>query len=171
MPQTAQPIGHLSVPLTVFGSVSLLLGTAAEAMAIFDGLTESLRGLWESGGLEIQAEMGLPGMVGLFIAAAASFGLVAAILGTPGTGRRLIVGFSALLLTLSLIPAFAVWGIFWKPFGVVLAVLWAWFSATIYAQTHRMPCEGVIEDTAKNVIRLEGDHMTKQHSKRSDGQG
>ncbi len=171
MPQTAKPVGHFSIPLTVFGSVSLFLGAATEAMGAFDGLTGSLRGLWESGGLEIQAEMGLPGMVGVFLAAAASFGLVAAILGTPGTGRRLILGFSALLLTFSLIPAFAVWGIFWKPFGVVLAVVWSWFSATLYARTHRMPCEGFVEETAENVIRLEGDNMIKQHSKRTDGQG
>lgn len=171
MPQTAKPIGHFSVPLTIFGSVSLLLGTATEAMGAFDGLTESLRGVWQSGGLEILAEMGLPGLVGILITAAASFGLVAAILGTPGTGRRLIIGFSSVVLTLTLIPAFAVWGIFWKPFGIGLAVLWSWFSASIYAHTHRMPCEGGIEDSAENVIRLEGDHMTKQHSKRSDGQG
>ncbi|MFT6181277.1 MAG: hypothetical protein ACJA16_002917 [Akkermansiaceae bacterium] len=115
--------------------------------------------------------MGLPGMVGVFVTAAASFGLIAAILGTPGLGRQLMIGFSALLLTLTLIPAFAVWGIFWKPFGVLLAVVWSWFSATVYAQIHRMPCEGIIEDTAENIIRLEGDHMTEQHSKRSDGQG
>ncbi|MFT7304724.1 MAG: hypothetical protein ACI8UZ_003582 [Akkermansiaceae bacterium] len=171
MPQTAKPIGHFPVPLIIFGFVSLLLGTATEVLGAFNGATESLRGLLESGGLVIQSEMGLPGMVGVFVTAAASFGLIAAILGTPGLGRQLMIGFSALLLTLTLIPAFAVWGIFWKPFGVLLAVVWSWFSATVYAQIHRMPCEGIIEDTAENIIRLEGDHMTEQHSKRSDGQG
>ena len=82
MPQTAKPIGHFPVPLIIFGFVSLLLGTATEVLGAFNGATESLRGLLESGGLVIQSEMGLPGMVGVFVTAAASFGLIAAILGT-----------------------------------------------------------------------------------------
>lgn len=172
MPQTAKPIGHLPVPLIIFSFVSLLLGTATEVMGAFDRLNESIRGLWAANSLVIRAEMGLPGMAGVLITASASFGLIAAILGTPGGGRRAILGASALFLSLTLIPAFAVWGIFWKPFGLILAVIWSWFSATIYARTHRMPCEGILEDDAQNVIRLEkGEHMTKQHSNRADGKG
>ena len=172
MPQTAKPIGHVPVPLITFSYVSLLLGTATEVMGAFRGLNGSMRELWSANGLVIRAEMGLPGFVGILITAAASFGLIGAILGTPGGGRRAVLGASALLLSLSLIPTFAVWGILWKPFGLILAVIWSWFSASIYARSHRMPCEGIVEDDAQNVIRLqEGEHMTKQHSNRADGQG
>ncbi len=172
MPQTAKPIGHVPVPLIIFGFLSLLLGTATEVMGAFEGLNESMRELWFANGLVIRAEMGLPGLAGILITAAASFGLIAAILGTPGSGRRVVLGASALFLSLTLIPAFAVWGILWKPFGLILAVIWSWFSASIYARIHRMPCEGIVEDDAQNVIRLqEGEHMTKQHSNRADGQG
>jgi hypothetical protein len=116
--------------------------------------------------------MGLPGKIGIVLTAVASFGLIAAILGTPGSVRRAILGASVLLLSFTLVPVFAVWGYFWKPFGVILAVIWSWFSATVYAQTHRMPCEGRQGEDAQNVIRLkEGEHMTKQHSSRADGQG
>jgi len=170
MSQPAKSIGHFSVPLIIFGFVSLLLGIATELMGTFDGVTEAMRRLWESGGLAIQSEMGPPGMVGILVMAAASFGVIAAILGTPGAGRRAVIGFSAVLLTLTLIPAFAVWGIFWKPFGVLLAVIWSWFSASIYAGTRRMPCEGASEPPAENVIRLEDDHMKKSQN-RADGQG
>ncbi len=169
MSQHFKPIGHVPLPLILFSFVSLLLGAVTELIGTFNGVTDSLRGLWKSEGLEIRSEMGLPDMVGIFITAAASFGVVAALLGTPGAGRRVMIGLSALFLSLTLIPAFAVWGIFWKPFGMVLAVVWAWFSATVYTQTHRMPCEGIIEPPAENVIRLEDDHMTEQHSQRSDG--
>jgi len=173
MPQYAKPAGHVPVPLILFGFVSLLLGTVTEVLGIFEGMTASWRELWESGGrLTIEAEMGLPGMVGIFITAAACFGLVAAILGTPGVGRRIIIGFTALFLTLTLIPAFAVWGIFWKPFGVVLAVAWSWFSAMVYAQKHRMPCDGIAEVPAANVINLKGEivQQREQRPQESDGQ-
>jgi hypothetical protein len=33
-----------------------------------------------------------------------------------------------------------------------------------------MPCEGILEEDAQNVISLEkGEHMIKQHSNRADG--
>lgn len=168
----SQPVklrGSFPIPLILFGFLSLLLGTMTELMGAFSGLTDSLRDLWRSGGLEIQSEMGLPGTVGVLITAAACFGVVAAILGTPGGGRRFVIGFSAFFLSMTLIPAFAVWGIFWKPFGMLLAVFWSCFSAMIYAQTHVMPCDETLNSPANNVIRLEGEHMTEQHSKQSDG--
>lgn len=170
MPQTLKPAGQVPVPLITFGFVSLLLGVATEVMGAFRRPTESLRGFWESMSVEVSTEMGLPGAVGVLLTAAASFGLIAAILGTPGIGRRLVLGFSALVVVSFLIPAFAVWGIFWKPYGVILAVVWSWFSATIYAGIHRMPCENLEEPVVKSVIRLEGDHMTEHHSKTADGQ-
>ena len=169
MSQATKPVGHFPVPFITFGFVSLLLGVATEMMGVFDGLTASLREVWKSGGLGFEAEMGLPGIVGVMISSAASFGVIAAILGTPGTGRRLVLGVSALILVVALIPAFAVWGIFWKPFGVILSVVWAWFSGMIYTGTHFMPCERGEEPVDKNVIRLEGDHMTQQHSNQADG--
>ena len=68
MSQYAKPAGHVPVPLILFGFVSLLLGVMTEFLGIFEGMTASLRELWKSGGrLTIEAEMGLPGMVGIFI--------------------------------------------------------------------------------------------------------
>ena len=169
MSRVVKPTGQVPVPLLIFGSVSLLLGMAAEVVGIFDGVTESLRGVWQSGGLTIQAEMGMPGMVGLLLGMVGTFGLAGAILGSPGAGRRMVLGFTGLFLSLSLIPAFAVWGIFWKPFGVVLAVAWSWFSAMIYAQTHQMPCEGVEVTEAGNVISLARDREESKSQDRVNG--
>ena len=172
MAHPVKPLGHLPIPLIVFSFVSLFLGAATELLGTFDGLNEAMRGFWHSNRLEIRAEMGLPGITGVLVTAAASFGLIGAILGTPGGGRRAILGVSAVLLSLTLIPAFAVWGIFWKPFGMLIAVAWSWFSATIYAQTHAMPCEGGREVDAENVIHLaEGEHIEEQAENRKDGKG
>ena len=171
MSHRAQPVGHVMLPLFVFGAVSLLLGTATEVMGVFNGATETLRGWWRSGGLEVRGEAGLPGLVGILLTGLASFGLAGAILGTPGGGRRVILGATALFLVVGLIPAFALWGIFWKPFGMLLAVGWSWFSAVIYASRHRMPCEGAEVVEARNVIRLDGGGEEVESSRRSNGQG
>ena len=171
MSHRAQPVGHVMLPLFVFGAVSLLLGTAPEVMGVFNGATEALRGWWRSGGLEVRGEAGLPGVVGILLTGLACFGLAGAILGTPGSGRRMILGATTLLLVLGLIPAFAVWGIFWKPFGMLLAVVWAWFSAMTYATRHRMPCEREERSGARNVIELDGEREGLQVSRRSTGQG
>ena len=170
MSHRAQPVGHVLLPLFVFGAVSLLLGTATEVMGVFNGATEALRGWWRSGGLEIQGEMGLPGPVGLLITGLASFALAGAILGTPGGGRRVVLGLSAFLLSLGLIPAFAVWGIFWKPFGMLLAVIWSWFSAVVYAGRHGMPCEFEGGSEAGNVILLEGERVEIESRNRANGE-
>jgi len=171
MAHSSKPTGHLPVPLLIFGSVSLLLGLVAEVAGVFEGPTLALREAWEAGGLGLEVEAGLPGVSGFLVTAVASFGLVGAILGTPGVGRRLILGFSALLLTVGLIPACAVWGVFWNPFGVILAVIWSWFSAMVYAQTHEMPCEEGARWEAENVIRMDQDPVEEEESRnRSNGQ-
>ena len=169
MPSRVKPIGHVAAPLFLFGVLSVALGVVAEMIGVFRVPTEILREAWQSGGLEVQAEMGLPGRVGLLMTTLASFGLVGAILGTPGTGRRMILGVTALFLSLSLIPAFAVWGIFWKPFGVILAVGWAAFSSVIYAARHQMPCEVSEVEEAGNVIRLDGEREESKSSSRANG--
>jgi len=125
--------------------------------------------MWENLGISFSASTGVNQLSGFLIALVSILGLVAAVLGTPGDGRRVILGFSALALALALAPVFAVWGIFWKPFGLFLGLFWAWFSAFLYARTHRMPCEGAREKSAQNVIPIKGNLPPKSRSARSDG--
>lgn len=155
MTPSAKPAGHFAAPLIIFGFVSLLLGVATEVMGTFSHLTEGLRGWWSGKRIPIEAEMGLPGPVGVLITAAAVFGLVAAVLSTPGMARQVILGITALFLAIMLFPAFAAWGVFWNPFGTILAVIWAWASGVVYAKGHRMPCEGELEE--KPVAKREGE--------------
>lgn len=169
MSRFEKSVGHFPVPLIVFGFVSLLLGVATELTGVFRGLNESLRDVCIDGGLIFNSEMGLPDTVGILVTAAGVFGLVAAILGTPGWPRRTIIGVSALFLTLTLIPAFAVWGIFWKPFGMIIAILWGWLSAAIYAHSHLMPSEGMAGLPAENVIDLDGGLGAENYKRHSDG--
>lgn len=169
MSHREKPEGHVPVPLTIFAFVALFLGVATELLGIFRALNRVLREACTNGGLVFHSEMGLSDPVGILITAAAVFGLVGAILATPGGGRRAIVGLSGLFLTLALVPAFAVWGIYWNPFGPALAVFWGWLSSTIYARSHHMPCEGRIEPTAQKSLDPEESHGAENYQLHFDG--
>lgn len=169
MPSHHKPAGQIPVPLFVFGAVALLLGVMTEILGVFDRATASLRALCESGNVVLSTTAGVPDLSGILVTTCASFGLAGAVLTTPGNGRRVILGVSALTLTIAFLPAFAVWGIFWKPFGMTLAISWSWFSSFLYARTHRMPCEGVRSDDAENVIPLNGERALEDRSLRADG--
>ncbi|MEJ6567373.1 MAG: hypothetical protein QNL80_00785 [Akkermansiaceae bacterium] len=164
-----QPAGRIMVSFPIFSLVALLLGVATEFMGIFDPANEWLRGGWESGGIDFSTTAGLTGPTGFLIGLVSVFALVAAILGTPGDLRRIIIGLSGLILSLALIPVFAVWGIFWKPFGMTLGILWAWFSSFLYARTHRMPCDVVNRGEIENVTQIKKDLLEQTRSRRSDG--
>jgi hypothetical protein len=164
-----QPAGRIMVSFPIFSLVALLLGVATEFMGIFDPANEWLRGGWESGGIDFSTTAGLTGPTGFLIGLVSVFALVAAILGTPGGLRRTIIGLSGLILSLALIPTFAVWGIFWKPFGMTLGILWAWFSSFLYARTHRMPCDVVNRGEVENVTQIKKDLFEQTRSRRSDG--
>ncbi len=170
MSHSAKPVGHIAAPLIIFAFVALLLGAVSEIFGVFRGVNEGLTRWFEGRGVKVEVVMGLPDTVGILITAAAVFGIAGAILTTPGSGRRNVLGFTALMLAFFLIPAFAVWGIFWKPGGTILAVIWSWISAAIYAQGHRMPCEGGAGETASNVINLQGERDANPPPRRADGQ-
>lgn len=164
-----QPVGQVSVPLFIFSAVSLLLGYMAELLGVFDGVNESLRASWEANGEVFSAASGLPEGIGVLVVSLAVGGVSASILNTPGTGRRIILAVSALVLSAAFLPVFAVWGIFWKPFGMILAVLWSVFSSFLYVRTHRMPCEMILSKEAENVISLSGAQVNEARSTHADG--
>lgn len=165
MSHRPRPAGHVVGPLIILSLVALGLGYATEKMGIFNGANEALRGVWNDQNLVIESELGLPGVVGISLTAVAIVGVVFAILGTPGGGRRMILGMSAVFLSVALLPSFAVWGIFWKPFGMILGVVWGWMSAAIYAHNHVMPCEISLSVAAENVvIPMNSDHAAESSS-------
>ena len=164
-----KPAGRFAISFCIFSIVALLLGFAAELIGVFDGANAGLKSAWENGGITFSASTGLSNLSGFLIGTFAILGLVTAVLGTPSDSRRAILGLSALALSLALIPVFAVWGIFWKPFGLTLGIFWAWFSSFIYARTHRMPCEGMTGSSAQNVIPMKHGLPPENRSRRSDG--
>lgn len=164
-----QPVGQVPVPLFIFSAVSLLLGFMTELLGVFEGMNESLRASWEARGVVFSVISGLPEGIGVFVVALAVGGVSASILSTSGSGRRIILAVSALVLSAAFLPVFAAWGIFWKPFGMILAVFWSILSSFLYVRTHRMPCEMILSKEAQNVISLSGAPAHEARSAHADG--
>ena len=82
------------------------------------------------------------------LAAMFSFGIAFAVLDSPAAWRRIVLGLTALVLVLAMVPVCALWQIYFSPFFVVVAYFWAWFCTMMYTSQHVMPCEvGVDQKT------------------------
>ena len=72
------------------------------------------------------------------------FGVAFAVLDSPRAWRRVILGFTVIVLVAALVPTFAVWNIYFPPLMSLIGVFWAWFSSMMYANHHCMPCDQVL---------------------------
>lgn len=162
----------MGVTLLVLGAVSLLLAMAVDGLRIFSTGESALRAVLETGGFVFARELGLRSVSGMILGLVACFGMVAMVLGSPGTMRRVMLGLSLMILVAMLLPVFAAWGIFWQPLSLLLGVLWAFLSSLLYADRHRMPCEGV-EPSARisNVIHMKTNLSEKPEPRKKNGDG
>ncbi|MGE9267852.1 MAG: hypothetical protein ACQKBY_07120 [Verrucomicrobiales bacterium] len=151
----AKTEGKVTMPGVIFGTVSAVLGLATEVLGVFRGLESGLAAFYEARGFALTSELGLLSLPGGFLVLLAGFGISAMILSAPETWRRVMLGVTALVLVLMLSPVLAVWGIFWHPGALLLASVWAWLSSLLYAEKHRMPCDGEeARESRENVIPM-----------------
>lgn len=114
-------------------------------------LAMQLLGLFEQGDVRLQQSLSgiLPDSfqtvvsepVLFMVAAIFSFGIAFAVLDSPAVWRRIVLGLTALVLVLAMVPVCALWQIYFSPFFVVVAFFWAWFCSMMYTSHHVMPCE------------------------------
>ena len=71
-----------------------------------------------------------------------TFGMVLALEGTPGTGRRIMLLASGLVVLGLASPVLGLWGVFWNPFVVLVSVFWAGVGAAV---------QGVSRDRVENL--------------------
>lgn len=164
-----KPTGQVSGPLMIMASVALLLGFAADYLAVFRVPEGGLQAWWEQGGVTMTGAISMAHPIGVLAGAAVSFALVGSLLSVPGGGRRAVIGSTAFLLSLGLVPVLGVWGVFWSPFGFSLTTLWAWLSASVYANGHIMPCEQEAPAAAENVISLASHPETRRNGEEARG--
>lgn len=136
------PEGRVRGPGLLYGGIGLLLAGAMQAVGLFNkgdaALKESLSEALFAGAATDDVTLSLL----LMTAAVFSFGVAFAVLDSAGSWRRLLLGISAIMVVLAMVPTFAVWRIYFSPFLPTVALFWAWFCTMMYANHHVMPCDG-----------------------------
>lgn len=137
---TIYPEGKLAGSCLLFGGLSLALAFALQSLGLFQQgdiwLQQYLSWMFSE-----SLRMTAPDHLLFIVAAIFSFGIAFAVLDSPAAWQRLVLGATALFLVLTIVPACALWQIYFSPFLVGVAFFWAWFCAIMYASQHAMPCE------------------------------
>lgn len=135
------PQGRVVGPGLLYGGVGLALAAAMQITGLFNqgdtSLKDDLLGPMMNGTVLVV----LTTPVLLMVAAVFSFGIALAMLDSPGTWRRIVLGVTAMVVVLAMVPAFAVWQIYFSPFLPLIALFWSWFCTMMYVNHHIMPCE------------------------------
>ena len=137
----AHPEGRVGGPGLLYGGVGLALAAAMQITGLFEQGDVSLKGDLLSPMMNGTALVVLATPVLLMVAAVFSFGIALAVLDSPGTWRRIVLGVTAMVVLLAMVPAFAVWQIYFSPFLPLIALFWSWFCTMMYVNHHLMPCE------------------------------
>jgi len=124
----------------LYGGVSMALALAMQLLGLFElgdaRLQQSLSWILSDSFQTVVSEPVLFMMAAMF-----SFGIAFAVLDSPAAWRRIVLGLTALVLVLAMVPVCALWQIYFSPFFVVVAYFWAWFCTMMYTSQHVMPCE------------------------------
>lgn len=136
------PVGHVLLPVAAIGGLSLSLAVGLELLGLLARVNASIAGIVSRGGAEKFPNQ-LPDWVIWLAAALFSFGLAAAILGTPGACRRMILWLSTVILLAAWAPVLSLASHAPEIGGPWIATLWSGVCAIIYSSRHRMPVDEI----------------------------
>lgn len=136
-----RPEGHVLVPATAIGSLSILLVTGLAMLGILDRVNTLISGMVGSG-KEDAFPKDLPEGLIWAGAIAFAFGLSFSILTVPGTWRRVMLWLTALVVVSGWAPVLGLAARSPDIAAPWIATLWAGVCALVYAGNHRMTCDG-----------------------------
>jgi hypothetical protein len=134
------PAGHVPLPALAIGGLSMALAAGMEWLGILPRVNAGIARIVSRGGAETFPKQ-LPDWALWLAAAAFAFGLAAAILGTPGPGRRVILWLSAVILVAAWAPVLSLAAHAPDIAAPWIATVWSGVCALVYTSRHRMPCD------------------------------
>lgn len=134
------PAGHVLRPAAAIGVLSLGLAAGLELLGVLARVNDGIARIVSRGGAE-RFPRHLPDGAAWLAAALFSFGLAAAMLGTPGPLRRLALWLSAVVLVAAWAPVLSLAAHTPEIAAPWIATLWSGVCAMVYTSRHRMPCE------------------------------
>lgn len=167
--------GRVDGPGLLYGGIGLALAVAMQLVGLFKmgdaRLKQVLIGpVFHGATPDVLA---MPVLV--IVAAVFCFGLAFAVLDSAATWRRVILGATALVIVVAMVPTLAVWKIYFSPFLPVIGLFWTWFCTMMYVNHHVMPCEHhdpdfevttVMHDVAAKPVRAEKAEIVKEELKK-----
>lgn len=133
--------GHVGSSGFLYGSVGLAFALVLETLGFFEQVNHWLVLIVENHitmGVHMSRLSLLPSVIAV---AAVCIGVALVILDSSSHWRRVLIAVSSLVLIVVMVPALAVWNIYFSPFLALVGVFWASLCAIIYASQHRMPCD------------------------------
>ncbi len=140
-PCPERPGGRVDGPGLLYGGVGLVLAVAMQLAGVFKKADAGLLGKLSGTVFRGQAPEVLGMAVPVLLAAVFCFGVAFAVLDSAGVWRRVVLGVSAVVVAVAMVPAFAVWNVYFSPFLPVVGIFWSWFCTMVYAGHHTMPCD------------------------------
>jgi hypothetical protein len=137
-----KPVGSVLLPAAAICMLSLGLAAGLELLHILARVDEGIARMVSRGGAEKFPNQ-LPDWSVWLAAAFLSFGLAAAILGTPGAVRRVILWLSAVVLVAAWAPVLSLAAHAPEIAAPWIATLWSGVCALVYSSHHRMPSDGI----------------------------
>ncbi len=129
--------GHVLVPAAAIGGLSLALVAGLAALGLLERMNAEIARLVSRNGAETFPKH-LPAWSVWLATVAFSCGLAAAILSTPGQGRRGILWISSIVLTAAWAPVLSLAAHAPDIAAPWIATLWSGACAMVYATNHRM---------------------------------
>jgi hypothetical protein len=132
--------GHVLVPATAIGSLSVLLVVGLSALRILDRADLAI-GKWMSQGKPASFPKALPEWALWLAVVLFAFGLAFAILGVASTWRRVVLWITTVVLVAAWSPVLSLAAHAPDVAAPLIAVIWSGVCALVYAGNHRMPCD------------------------------
>ena len=136
------PLGHVLVPASAIGSLSVLLVAGLSLLGMLGRLNFTVAQLVTQVKFP-SFPRALPDWSVWLVTVLAAFALSFAILSVPGTWRRLVIWITALVLVAGWAPALSLAAHAPAVAGPFVAVLWSGVCAVVYASKHRMPVDEI----------------------------
>jgi hypothetical protein len=137
-----QPAGHLLLPTAAIGGMSLALAAGLNLLGMLAQVNAGIAHIVSRGGAENFPKQ-LPAWCVWLAAALFAFALAAAILGTPGPVRRVLLWFSAVIVVAAWAPVLSLAAHAPEIAAPWIATVWSGVCALVYTSRHRMPVDEI----------------------------
>jgi len=161
------PISRVDGPCLLHGSVGVAVAIVLQWVGMFDKGDARLMDALLKPVFHGQMPEFLSFPLQILITAVFCYGLAFAVLDTAGTGKRIGLGITVLMLVLTMVPTLAVWNIYFPPFLPVVGVFWTWFCCMMYVSHHVMPCEVAPVNSKISMARETVPQRSNSHTQSS----